>query len=1136
MKTRRPSRRRRLGALTLTFALLSAVPLGLAKPLSDILSPTEATAATVRDHRTGSPNGSTGETTTRDHRKKSGSSTDGGTTTTRDHRRKSGPAYDALESGGHLDRTVTAATERRLTFSQGTHTVRLTNCSANTKPYVHILDEAYQQVAMGSPLAQFKPSSAAQVGSNSYRIVMRARDNTAGGACDLEVDGSVTERNVQVGGWKVRLSKLRRGESIQTVALAPSAVNSPAPQHVIYEMAGNAIRRRHGGPGATEQGVGFGAPNGTIYVVVATTDQTRNARIRLIRNDAGLAKHDKDADGLGDELEASLGTCSDRTSRVKGFDCRQAADARDTDGDGISDSLEVLGRRDVAPYQALPFWGADARHKDLFLEVDFANGCWTNSNPKPAAADRRMPAAAAREMARIYADGLGDTTSAQQTSRAKQLRNPDGRRGIRLHIDSGRAPQKREDITVYGDWGGFGEIPATMDADSNCLGYGNGGDNWQTRMSAARRGIFHYVAGYLGGGGAAREFRVYSQWNMASAVNAAHEFGHSLGIGHSGPAHRLPGDPNCKPNYASIMNYAYYDHRGAAPDVGFSDGSRGPVLDNQSVAERSAVDPTDTRYLDHLEKVFGYNVDRALGHVDWNRDGVFSPTPVQAYTNYAPGGAGCEWTRYNAVAVDTTGKVALSPAVASMRSRLYSFFVQSSTGRLAYASSGDSFDCPDAGKGCAGSKFSRPQTTSIDATQGVAAVRVDREDILVVTNDVAGNLWASHVSRATGQDRWSAPLGLAIERAAGEPALVSDGRGWALLAYRSAIDQRVVVVSFDVDRGWGTPTPAGALDAGGNLVLLPQMSESASPGLTFADLPDGGKKTGATRVYGLFADQSGVLRVWRLERETLIFTPAEVFDGIAPTIIGRPSGAMVSIRDAANRTTRPGPFHLSYLDTAGRPKRMRTFADGAKSTRFRRSYQKPTWQGARVDWCDQWAKDCGEPAADHFCQLRIGGDAKATGFKKANDIGKTTPTRTLVEGRTCAKAKCDGFETISCERSSDGVTVRDHRTNTAGPSYWVGLDGPFDNTWTRHQGITLFHERGVDTGLRAMAVTAGGVASFRPNADGLTSIEIADVSDWKVFSVTLCRTLMRPNDALGGKIDTLISEPVQCLDWEYPRH
>ena len=115
--------------------------------------------------------------------------------------------------------------------------------------------------------------------------------------------------------------------------------------------------------------VKFAANTGTRTVVVGTDVQ--EGMLKMIRNDAGLAWHDMVQDGLGWELEKELGTCWSRSGSINGCDCRQIAVPRHTDGDGISDGWETLGRIDMQPFQLLPKWGADPRHKDLFIEVDF---------------------------------------------------------------------------------------------------------------------------------------------------------------------------------------------------------------------------------------------------------------------------------------------------------------------------------------------------------------------------------------------------------------------------------------------------------------------------------------------------------------------------------------------------------------------------------------------------------------------------------------------------------------------------------------------------------------------------------------------------------------------------------------------
>ena len=72
-------------------------------------------------------------------------------------------------------------------------------------------------------------------------------------------------------------------------------------------------------------------------------------------------------------------------------------------------------------------------------------------------------------------------------------------------------------------------------------------------------------------------------------------------------------------------------------------------------------------------------------------------------------------------------------------------------------------------------------------------------------------------------------------------------------------------------------------------------------------------------------------------------------------------------------------------------------------------YVKPKVDGVRIDWCLNWAKDCGKPAADAFCQSH--GFASAFKFSKAPAVG---PTRVIGTGQLCDDPTCDSFTSLSC--------------------------------------------------------------------------------------------------------------------------
>ena len=77
------------------------------------------------------------------------------------------------------------------------------------------------------------------------------------------------------------------------------------------------------------------------------------------------------------------------------------------------------------------------------------------------------------------------------------------------------------------------------------------------------------------------------------------------------------------------------------------------------------------------------------------------------------------------------------------------------------------------------------------------------------------------------------------------------------------------------------------------------------------------------------------------------------------------------------------------------------------------TFKKPKVGGYRLDWCYKWATECGQKAADKYCQLKE--FEGASDFKKASDIGDATPTKVLKTGQICDDESCDGFKYITCE-------------------------------------------------------------------------------------------------------------------------
>jgi len=94
----------------------------------------------------------------------------------------------------------------------------------------------------------------------------------------------------------------------------------------------------------------------------------REGDAALYVNDVSTS--DLDGDGLGDGLEADVGTCWDPA-----VTCPWSEAHDDTDRDGLPDGEELLGvfgsDPDGGDDLALPRWGGSPLHKDVYVEVDF---------------------------------------------------------------------------------------------------------------------------------------------------------------------------------------------------------------------------------------------------------------------------------------------------------------------------------------------------------------------------------------------------------------------------------------------------------------------------------------------------------------------------------------------------------------------------------------------------------------------------------------------------------------------------------------------------------------------------------------------------------------------------------------------
>lgn len=402
--------------------------------------------------------------------------------------------------------------------------------------------------------------------TGSYDVVVHAFAGTTQGTGNVKLNGAVIATGAYFGGTRAYVPT---GNYRYESALAPAGSTDT----MLYALDCSGALVGSDDDGGVGYASRFSATN-VCSVIVASYSAAARGGASLYANDYTA---DADGDGLGVDLERALGTCDNKTDAG----CSSVALTTDTDRDGLPDAAEVFGIDDPSQPQHLPRWGANPRHKDMFVEVDFVAPLtgvpWSD--------------ATSTELAKLFGAGSG-----------ADLANPDGLPGIRMHFDVGIDPTSASYRTAYGNWGG-----------SNLSSVGDYSKAPDTQRAAVRAGVFRYALATASGGG--QGFGDRLGWGTASGVGAlAHELGHTAGLAHHG--HDAWGAMNDKPNYPSIMNYAFPYTAG----YGFSLGKNPSILDPSGASETTSFPSySSASYL--TAAPFTYAVSPA-GAVDFNRDGV----------------------------------------------------------------------------------------------------------------------------------------------------------------------------------------------------------------------------------------------------------------------------------------------------------------------------------------------------------------------------------------------------------------------------------------------------------------------------------------------------------------------------------
>ena len=315
----------------------------------------------------------------------------------------------------------------------------------------------------------------------------------------------------------------------------------------------------------------------------------------------------------------------------------------DADGDALLDDWETHGidtNGDGTVDLDLPAMGADPRHKDVFVELDY------------------MPPHRLEDAA---------ITRVVQSFAAAPVANPDRTIGITLHVDSGPGSVMNP---RNGDlWGSRSDQDAL--AHVHTLGTVSGsGENWKYSWSAfdtrktvnfapAREPAFHYAISAHsfdnGISGIAREipssdFLVTLGEACAPAIAECtgttdhqsgtfmHELGHNLGLQHGGDD-----DVPDKPSYLSVMNYAYQLTGLVKADlsVSFDYSQIGVAMNENALNETSGFGAPASSALGGFLFISRCPSDGSkqawatlVAPVDFNCDGAQSPGLIAADTNF----------------------------------------------------------------------------------------------------------------------------------------------------------------------------------------------------------------------------------------------------------------------------------------------------------------------------------------------------------------------------------------------------------------------------------------------------------------------------------------------------------------------
>lgn len=307
-------------------------------------------------------------------------------------------------------------------------------------------------------------------------------------------------------------------------------------------------------------------------------------------------------------------------------------------GDGIADVWKLHGAEFASQFIDLPSMGATVGQKDIFVQIDWMDGSGAggvNQQIKPNAVKRWVDVYAANGYQLHVDQGANSimnfATNASWGSLGKGQK-------VAYQANLGTATAQ-PDGTIKYDWTAYNNIKAT------------------TFTPTGRSSIFHHILaahqlGALGNSGISQMPGVdliISLGTFTDGVGSEdeqlatlmHEFGHNLGLDHGGFE-----SVNYKPNYFSVMNYAFQFPgitKNGVTTFDYSHNIDTQLNESNGLNEASGVPSAPGYNTVHFCPAAGgaaaarITVANAAGRIDWNCDGNPDVNFVGADVNNDPG-------------------------------------------------------------------------------------------------------------------------------------------------------------------------------------------------------------------------------------------------------------------------------------------------------------------------------------------------------------------------------------------------------------------------------------------------------------------------------------------------------------------